>query len=246
MHTQPMREYFCRHILPLFVVITLIASVWNVPDVQSRRLAEDRNGEAQHISGVARIIDGDTLDVGGTRVRLQGIDAPEIGQFCETMDGQQWDAGRRSAQRLRQLVGEQAILCHRIKLGKYGRVIGDCVAGKINLSAQMVLDGAAWAFVKYSSDYALHETTAQRKKRGIWALTCQKAWNYRTRRWAQHAPNAPEGCAIKGNISSRGKVYHMPWSPWYARTKITPSRGERWFCDEKEAEDAGWRPAVVN
>jgi endonuclease YncB( thermonuclease family) len=48
---------------------------------------------AQGFGGAVRVVDGDTLDVGGTRVRLHGIDAPEIGQHCNRPDGLRWDCG---------------------------------------------------------------------------------------------------------------------------------------------------------
>ena len=48
-------------------------------------------------------------------------------------------------------------------------------------------------------------------------------------------------CRIKGNISERGKIYHVPGSPSYDQTKIDESKGERWFCTEAEAIAAGWR-----
>jgi comEA protein len=53
----------------------------------------------------------------------------------------------------------------------------------------------------------------------------------------------PEHCRIKGNINleSGERVYHTPNSPWYARTEIDTSAGERWFCTEREAQEAGWR-----
>jgi hypothetical protein len=53
----------------------------------------------------------------------------------------------------------------------------------------------------------------------------------------------PKGCAIKGNINRDGEgIYHTPWgSQWYERTKITESKGEKWFCDKAEALAAGWR-----
>ena len=44
-----------------------------------------------------------------------------------------------------------------------------------------------------------------------------------------------------GNISKNGNIYHPPWSPWYTKTKISTEKGERWFCSEREAIDAGWR-----
>ena len=51
----------------------------------------------------------------------------------------------------------------------------------------------------------------------------------------------PADCRIKGNISGDERVYHTPDSPWYNRTEIDASKGERWFCSAQEAEDAGWR-----
>jgi len=53
-----------------------------------------------------------------------------------------------------------------------------------------------------------------------------------------------DGCALKGNISHQGCIYHMPWDAFYDGTRIDPARGERWFCDENEARRAGWRPAA--
>lgn len=49
-------------------------------------------------------------------------------------------------------------------------------------------------------------------------------------------------CRIKGNISRSGeRIYHVPGGRWYERTRINPSKGERWFCSEEEARAAGWR-----
>ena len=51
-------------------------------------------------------------------------------------------------------------------------------------------------------------------------------------------------CPIKGNISGDRRIYHMPWQRDYARSAINEAKGERWFCDEGEAERAGWRKAA--
>lgn len=52
------------------------------------------------------------------------------------------------------------------------------------------------------------------------------------------------GCKIKGNINAKGeKIYHMPGSQYYERTQIDLPQGERWFCTERQAKDAGWRSA---
>jgi hypothetical protein len=53
-------------------------------------------------------------------------------------------------------------------------------------------------------------------------------------------------CAIKGNISSSGeRIYHVPGQRYYDATRISESKGERWFCTEEEAVRAGWRKATV-
>ena len=51
-------------------------------------------------------------------------------------------------------------------------------------------------------------------------------------------------CAIKGNISSYGKIYHVPGSNAYESVRIDVSSGERWFCSRDEAEQAGWRASM--
>jgi len=53
-----------------------------------------------------------------------------------------------------------------------------------------------------------------------------------------------KSCLIKGNINRSGeRIYHVPGQKWYSRTRIDESFGERWFCTEKEAREAGWRKA---
>jgi hypothetical protein len=78
----------------------------------------------------------------------------------------------------------------------------------------------------------------------IWQSESQLAWEYRADRWSRAVAEASEGCPIKGNISKKGeRIYHTPWSPAYAKTRIDESRGERCFCDEAGAIAAGWRAA---
>ncbi len=60
-----------------------------------------------------------------------------------------------------------------------------------------------------------------------------------------HGPAMAGNCLIKGNINRHGeRIYHVPGSRWYSRTIITPAKGERWFCSEREAIAAGWRPPL--
>ena len=126
-----------------------------------------------------------------------------------------------------------------------------CSAGGVDVGREMVAQGMAWAFLKFSDAYAGVQAQAQAERRGIWQGPAQPTWEFRAQEWSAAARKEPPAtaknsggdCVIKGNISGNGKIYHMPWSKWYAKTKIDTSRGERWFCDEAEAQRAGWRAA---
>jgi hypothetical protein len=109
----------------------------------------------------------------------------------------------------------------------------------------MVRRGLAWAFVRYSRSYVHVETEARAARVGIWSGSAQPPWDYRAERWsvAEVGPGAPKGCPIKGNVTANGRIYHLPWSPWYGRIHMDQAKGKRWFCSEDEAIAAGWRAA---
>src|SRR3954453_2671212 len=105
------------------------------------------------LSGSARVIDGDTLDIRGVRVRLEGIDAPEIGQTCGRKDEAAWPCGRQAAAALAMLVAGREVRCEDRGRDVYGRVLGLCFVDGLEINAHMVRSGLAWAFVKYSHAY---------------------------------------------------------------------------------------------
>jgi endonuclease YncB( thermonuclease family) len=192
------------------------------------------------------IIDGDTFDLGGTRYRIHGIDAPEAGQKCETGNGGQWDCGRASVDALEDfLISAGEVRCDLGTPDGYGRTISVCWADGLDVGRTLVRQGFAWAFVKFSVDYVAEEALARDVGIGIWRAETEPAWEFREKRWRSFGGEAPDpNCPIKGNINNQGeRIYHPPWSQVYARTKVSPEKGERWFCDEGEAVAAGWRPA---
>ncbi|WP_420340116.1 thermonuclease family protein [Roseibium sp.] len=189
----------------------------------------------------ATIVDGDTLIVRGVTYRLEGIDAPEHAQLCNLPSGKEWACGKQATDLLTSMIGDHEVRCEGTDNDGYGRVIGTCFLGALNLNREMVLSGMAWAFVKYSNAYVEEERVAKSAKLGVWQAPSKPAWVFREEKWNSSSQIAPEGCPIKGNISRNGRIYHAPWSPWYSRTKINLSKGERWFCSEAEAIEAGWR-----
>ena len=90
------------------------------------------------------------------------------------------------------------------------------------------------------------EKQAKARKIGVWQGPAEAPWDFRHGEWRVAETAAPKNCSIKGNISSHGHIYHLPWSPWYDRVSIDEARGERWFCSEADALAAGWRPASSN
>lgn len=198
------------------------------------------------VDGRAVVLDGDTLRIGQERIRLFGIDAPERSQICEDARGRGWPCGQRATAALRDLVGQAPVSCDRRERDRYGRTVALCrVAGK-DLGAALVSAGMAFAYQRYSDLYLAAEDEARLARRGIWQGRAERPEHLRMAE-RQHADSeaAPSGgeCLIKGNISERGRFYHLPGGRAYAKTRITPARGERWFCTEAEARAAGWQPA---
>lgn len=201
------------------------------------------------VRGPARVVDGDTLIIGEVRIRLDGIDAPESAQTCGKAWFGSWPCGQEATNHLARLVREREVRCDSRGTDKYGRMLGQCVTAGLDINADMVRTGMAWAFVKYSSRFIELEAEARALKIGIWQGEAKPAWVWRAEKWSGaqsgRRGEAPAGCVIKGNVTGNGRIYHMPWSPWYEKTRVEERRGERWFCNEAEAVAAGWRPAML-
>ena len=199
------------------------------------------------ITGTASVIDGDTVRVGAASVRLHGVDAAEAGQSCELADGRSWRCDVAATDLLVELTQGQEISCEILQVDGYGRLVSTCEIGGVDLGAALIGRGLAWAYTDYSDDYVEQEAAAREAGIGIWRGGAEPTTPaaYRADSWARAAAASPRpGCPVKGNIDRKGeKIYHTPWSAYYARTKIDTSKGEAWFCDEAEAIAAGWRPA---
>ncbi|AIJ58767.1 thermonuclease family protein [Brucella abortus] len=130
-------------------------------------------------SGRPYIIDGDTVVLGKTHIRLKGIDAPEIGQSCEGAHGT-YDCGGEARNKLRARIGRASIRCESSGRDRYDRFLARCFLGETDLNQWMVQEGWAVSYGNYQRD----EADARRDKRGIWAGKFE-----RPSRWRKEHPH---------------------------------------------------------
>lgn len=119
------------------------------------------------IVGVASVVDGDTIDVHGTRIRLHGIDAPESGQLC-VADGTKYRCGQQSALYLQETLGRSTVTCEARDTDRYGRTIATCSVRGSDVGALMVAGGWALAYRRYDDVYIPMELEAATSRRGMW------------------------------------------------------------------------------
>ena len=195
---------------------------------------------------VTAVIDGDTIKVrvGGIteRVRIIGIDTPELkGGEC---------FAQQAASAMQSLVQSKSVRLVRdpsqADRDRYDRLLRHVALADGRQVAQVLIAGGFGEEFTYAAPYAgqaaykAAEASARGARKGIWSSGC------RAPRPAVAPPTTPKDCLIKGNIANDGeKIYHLPGQRYYEVTKISESKGERWFCSESQARDAGWRPAEL-
>lgn len=131
------------------------------------------------ITGNASVIDGDTLDIRGTRIRLVGIDAPEGRQVCARSNGAAWQCGDASSQALQRYLGRVPVRCEPTGQDRFNRTLATCFKGTEDINGWMVANGWAVAFRRYSLAYVAAEDRARVAKLGLWDGTFQMPWDWR-------------------------------------------------------------------
>jgi endonuclease YncB( thermonuclease family) len=125
------------------------------------------------LKGVASVIDGDTIEIHGERVRLSGFDAPERGRECIDSSGATVRVYQTTSNALSEFIGARTVECERSGSDDHSRTVATCSVGGTDLGSWMVENGHAWDWPKYSrGKYAPEEARARAAKRGLWGLTC--------------------------------------------------------------------------
>jgi endonuclease YncB( thermonuclease family) len=135
---------------------------------------------ADDLIGQASIIDGDTLEIHGTRIRLWGIDAPESTQLCRGDDSVPYRCGAKAANDLDAFIARRPVSCMPMNLDQYGRTVATCSAGGTDLGEWLVHNGLALDWPQFSKGrYDAAQRDAERAGRGIWEGSYVEPWLYR-------------------------------------------------------------------
>ena len=129
--------------------------------------------------GQASVIDGDTLEIHGQRVRLYGIDDMESRQLCWNGKRQHYACGREAALALDDFIGDSVIACESRGHDRYQRMVARCSVRGEDLGAWMVESEHALAYRQYSRDYVKQEQSARKGQRGVWKGKFVKPWEWR-------------------------------------------------------------------
>lgn len=212
--------------LRIFIAISFFASLFlNIYFYRNLR-EQDR---------VADVVDGDTFQLSsGKRVRLMGVDAPELSR-C---------GGKEAYHRLDNLISGKIVTLSEAVREAYGPSLA-LVYSEGKLINKIILE-EGWARTDYRKNTRREVLTAafhgaQNKKRGIFGPLCIRSGGS-----ASPAGGPPfSECAIKGNIdkASGVKIYHLPDCRYYDDTILELDRGEQFFCSEEEAQTAGFDKA---
>ncbi|CCE12096.1 putative Staphylococcus nuclease-like protein (SNase-like) [Bradyrhizobium sp. STM 3843] len=218
---------------------------------------------AADLTGVPKIRQADLVQIGNTRIRLGGIDAPSVDQLCINNHSERWTCGVAARDELIKHVGDKSWTCHPRSIDRRGRQIARCEVDGEDIQKWLVANGWALAYARLSKDYEADEQAAREAKAGMWQGAFIAPWDWRVRNKkttilgatkppenasavllaSASGPVAPSpDCTIKGNVNSAGEcIYHTPTSRWYSQIKMRIAKGTRWFCSVEEAEAAGCR-----
>ena len=170
---------------------TLLASLAALILVQASAAAAD------NLASQASVIDGDTLEMHGTRIRLWGIDARESSQLCPGEDSLRYRCGAKAANGLDTFIAGRPVSCIPISLEQYRRTVATCSVGGTDLAEWLVSQGLALDWPQYSKGkFDTIHREAEHAGRGMWAGSYVEPWLYRA---CIRARGTPANCSDDAN-----------------------------------------------
>jgi endonuclease YncB( thermonuclease family) len=134
--------------------------------------------DPSEIIGTASVIDGDTIDIHGERIRLHGIDSPEGRQRC-IRGGEEWRCGTDASNAVSEFIGRSSVVCTVVDVDRYKRKVATCSVRGADINLWMVEQGWAVAYRQYSHAYDRAEDAARLAERGVWSSKFEMPWDWR-------------------------------------------------------------------
>jgi endonuclease YncB( thermonuclease family) len=125
------------------------------------------------------VIDGDTIEIHGQRIRLHGVDTAETDQVCQDAGGRDYRCGVIATRALARLIGSAVVTCRKTDADRHGRTVAVCHTGGTDLSGWLVTEGLGLAFRRYSFEHVAEEDRARAHGRGLWAGRFTPPWEWR-------------------------------------------------------------------
>ncbi|MCK1350582.1 thermonuclease family protein [Bradyrhizobium sp. CW7] len=152
---------------------------------------------ADDFAGQASVIDGDTLEIHGARIRLWGIDAPESSQLCRGEDSLQYRCGAQAANDLEGFIARRSVNCVPVSLDPYDRTVATCSVANRDLAEWLVRNGLALDWPQYSKGrYREAQRAAEHTGQGLWKGRYVEPWLYRA---CIRASGKPATCSDDAN-----------------------------------------------
>src|SRR5205807_6649400 len=197
---------------------------------------------AADITGTAKVREGDTVLIGNARIRLGGIDAPNVDQLCLNNSGERWTCGVAARDELIKHADNKVWTCHTRQTDRRGRQVARCEVDGEDIQKWMVKSGWALSYARFSHDYDADEKAAREAKAGMWQGAFIAPWDWRVRNnktvilgTAKPPANAhaillasasgsvapSPDCTIKGNRNrARECIFHRPTSRRVAQVNV--------------------------
>ena len=137
--------------------------------------------DTQEILSTTKVIitDGDTIKFNNKKIRLHGIDTPEIKQLCKNKNGEDYKCGVKAKLALINIISSHQVKCSVHGKDRYKRLIATCFVKNININEWLVKEGWALAYRRYSKDYVDEELFAKNNKLGLWKGDFLEPWKWR-------------------------------------------------------------------
>lgn len=200
------------------------------------------------IRGVPRVIDADTFEIRGQRIRVGGIDAPEMRERCARADGRSWACGQWATDQTRALLRGRELRCIDLGERTHNRMVGRCYLEGRDVALTLIEMGAARSCGRFAraqgryDAYRAAEQVAVAARAGIFGGPLNPTAGFCLEQYEREQVAAT--CTIKGNVNRDGeRIYHRPGQQSYDRINMNHAE-KRWFCSSEDARAAGWRPAL--